>query len=119
MVSDYLSEADIIQILQSEAAALGLALEGGQDTTARYSGFDIVLDLYNEEKQVGVALIDRSQTNDQGLYDGRGIAAQGSLEYERTVDFFLTVNDHTEYNAEYLRQAFREFIEWLQSEGII
>ncbi|MCL2678614.1 MAG: hypothetical protein FWE85_06140 [Clostridiales bacterium] len=122
---DYLSEADIIQILQNEAAALGISFENGRDTTVRYSGLDIVLDLYNEEKQVGVAVVDRVQANELYRTDGweeiysSGLAAQGSLEDEKTLDFFLTSEYLEEYHAENLRQAFREFIEWLQSEGII
>ncbi|MCL2677967.1 MAG: hypothetical protein FWE85_02815 [Clostridiales bacterium] len=122
-VPDYLSEADIIQILQNEAAALGISFENGQNIVTRYSGLDIILDLYNEEKQVGVAVINENQAAAldyrNELYDGRGITAKGSLEDEQSVDFFLTSEYIEKYNAENLRQAFREFIEWLQSEGII
>jgi len=124
----FLSEADIIQILQSEAAALGVSFESGQSTVTRYSGLDVVLDLYNEEKQVGVAVIDRHQANELTEIHGwdyvkdmyrSGMAEKGSLEDDKTADFFLTSTYLDEYSGADLRQAFRDFIEWLQSEGVI
>ncbi|MCL2817129.1 MAG: hypothetical protein FWD39_01920 [Clostridiales bacterium] len=120
-----LSEAEILQILQNEAERLGVAFESRQDAAVKYSDLDIILDLYNEEKQVGVAVIDRGQANELRGTDawenirGSGMAAQGSLEDGQNVDFFLTSEYIREYNEEDLRQAFREFIEWLQAEGII
>ncbi|MCL2817130.1 MAG: hypothetical protein FWD39_01925 [Clostridiales bacterium] len=121
-----LSEAEIIQILQNEAEARGIAFERWLDIPVKYSDLDIILDLYNEEKRVGVAVIDRGQANELRGTDawenirGSGMAAQGSLEDEQTVDFFLTSEYIREYyDEENLRQAFREFIEWLQAEGII
>ena len=128
----YLSEQEILQILQYEAEALGITFDDQQDTVIRYAELDVALDLYNEEKQFGVAVVEEEQRRElyealynadeqdviEGLYAG-GIAAKGSLEdAEQPVDFFLTA-DISEYNEDTLRQSFREYIEWLQAEGVI
>jgi len=125
----YLSEQEIIQILQYEAEELGVSFDSKQDTIIKLfnSDIEIALDLYNEEKQIGVAIVDRSQANDLittgaqvDTSDMRtsGTIAEGILEDEQPVNFFLA-SDIAEYREDDLRQAFREFIEWLQSEGII
>lgn len=124
MPEEFFSEQEIIQILQNEAEGLGVSFEDGQGTAVKHFGLDIILDLYNEEKQVGVAVIDRGQASELYGTDGwekiyeSGLAAQGSLEDGQNVDFFLTTEYLETYTEENLRQAFREFIEWLQAEGI-
>ena len=128
---NYLSEQEMIQILQYEAEELGISFYSAQGKVIKYFDNDIALDLYNEECQIGVAVVDKTQGNslyeslrdadEPGLLDGMnagGVSAKGSLEDEQPVNFFLA-SEIAEYDEENLRQAFREFIEWLQSEGII
>jgi len=125
----YTSEQEIVQILKYEAEKLGIALENGQDIRLKLSGSEIqiALNLYNEEKQMGAAVLPRGQLynmaetlspNDMESIETRGLAARGKREDEQDVNFFLTT-EIDEYYEKDLRQAFREFIEWLQSEGII
>ena len=130
----YLSEQEIIQILKYEARDMGIALDSKQAIAIKYSDIDITLDLYNEEKQIGAAVLDMGKLNqlhnqvDKSSYDPndpkisniskKGAVVKGSLEDEQPVDVFLA-SKILNYREDDLRQAFREFIEWLQSEGII
>jgi|GEM_PF-1733836 len=129
--AEYLTEQEILQILTYEAENLGVAFDRPQDTVVKYFDHDIALDLYNEESQIGVAVVDQSQSNNlyetlsaagesdliETLYASGG-PAEGTLEDAQPVNFFFAA-DITEDDEETLRQSFCEFIEWLQSEGII
>ena len=130
-VPSYLSEQEVIQILQYEAEELGISFDSTKDTVIKYLDNDIALDLYNEEHQIGVAVVERKQINipytflkDSGEENTVEnayticMSAKGNLEDEQPVNFFLS-SEIAEYDEEDLRQAFREFIEWLQLEGII
>jgi len=131
--SIYLPEQEIIQILQYEAENLGVVFDSEQDTTIKYADIDIALDLYNEEKQLGVAILNPAEVNQ--VYEAlknttmldvcidmhkNGATVEGNLEDGQSVDFLMaaagTIRKH---DVDDLRQAFREFIEWLQAEGII
>ena len=127
----YLSEQEIIQILQYEAETLGVSLGEAQGKVVKYFDNDVALDFHDEGRQFGVAVIDRTEStslyeslkmaDEQNCIDSiraGGTLAEGSLEDEQPVNFFL-VSDIDEREEEQLRQTFREFIEWLQSEGII
>ena len=121
---DLLTEEQIIQILQYEAEGLGLNFTRRDDAFVNYSDFSVNLDLYNDEKNVGVAVVDQSQGYDiynknknPDLYK-KGVRADGTFEGGKPVDFYLAT-EIPEYHEETIREAFREFILLLQSEGII
>ena len=125
------SEQEMIQILQYEAEDLGISFSATENTVIKYFGHDIALDLYDEDRQFGVAVVEAEERkrlfeslrdmDESVLLDSRntdGTSAIGYLEDEQPVNFFFAT-DFTEHDEDYLRQSFREFIEWLQAEGII
>ena len=122
---NYFSEQEIIQILLDEAGKQGVTFSERQDIIAKYRDLDIILDLYNDEKQIGAAVIDRTQANEfqsgeiiNGLYNG-GIKVRGSLDSGQPVDFFLASEYIEDYSEGDLRKNFRDFLEWLHDNGII
>ena len=124
-----MSEQEIVQILKYEAEKYSIAFNSEQNPKIKWidSDIEIALNLYNEEKQIGAAVIPDDQVNkisntlssfDKDFIRTRGLAFRSKREDEPDVNFFITAEiDH--YYEEDLRQAFREFLEWLQSEGII
>ena len=119
----YISEREIVQIFRYEAEKFGITFDSELDTSVKLTGsdIDVALNLYNEEKQIGAAVLPRDQVNKitQGpLIERQGLKTTGKREDEQDVNIFLTT-DYNFYTEDDLRQAFREFIEWLQSEGII
>ena len=126
----FISEQEMIQIFQYEAEKLGITFDKREDVFFNYYDANINLDLYHTEKQIGIAVIDQMQAyeisqkaDNYNIYDGVkervNLTSNGSNEDELSADVLLTIEKYNEGNEEGIRQAFREFIEWLQSEGII
>ena len=120
----------MIQILLNEAEERGITFNRRDDVNIKYSGIDINLDLYNEEKQIGIAVVDRIQAYDiylagktedhiynYEIYE-KGIKVKGGTESEQPENFLLAAQSYEGYE-EYVRETLRDFIEWLQEQGII
>ena len=126
---------ELIQLLQYEAEKFGVALDHENNPVVSYpnANVDFTLDLYDREKRIGAALIDR--TRQASLYNENNnssdsallsllrnqkvsIPAAGSLEDGQPVNYFLS-NEIEEFDMNDYIQSFREFLEWLQAEGII
>ena len=126
----FISEQEMIQIFQYEAKKLGIIFDKREDVFINYYDTNINLDLYNTEKHIGIAVIDQTQayeitqkTENYNIYDGIKekvtLTSDGSYEDEQSADVLLTAEKYYKGDKEGIRQALREFIEWLQSEGII
>ena len=126
-----MSEQEVIQILKHEAEKNGVILKDRQDLSVKKDYYTLDLDLY-EEKQIGAAVgtwFDFNKLNKfaTSYYNDTSGAAKDSLykdgaETGQEINYFLTLPRNNDWDNSYeqdLRQAFREFIEWLQSEGII
>jgi len=126
-----LTEQEIVQILKYEAEEMGVSFENRNDLVVKFLNVEITLDLFNEEGQVGAAAAKGDE--EWNLYDvliednrwdifsdinSSGLATKGLLEDGQPIDLYLVANSQ-DTDEDDLRQNFREFIEWLQSEGVI
>ncbi|MCL1859400.1 MAG: hypothetical protein FWF92_09260 [Oscillospiraceae bacterium] len=117
----YLSETDALTIIQVMAQQNGLKFEelppNLEDAPPYYS--DVTTKLYDVEKQVGVEYSRRNSTwetyiSSEGIAVGSfriyGYWDEANVENETDMHAFLEQD---------LREQVRDFIEWLQGQGII
>ncbi|MCL2443811.1 MAG: hypothetical protein FWD13_10170 [Treponema sp.] len=137
----YLTEEEALALIRTkvETAGLNLDSEPPEYSVKIWNRHEIGLNLYNEEKDVGVALV---RTNDTGwvwcdVGDSKEIAEEAKKEFDKlenntTIGVFYNPEkpfgnepsaeakeEAEELLREQLASQVQEFILWLQAEGII